>query len=815
MNTLLHDLRYGARLLFKKPTFTVVAIITLALGIGANTAIFSVVYGVLLQPLPYKEPERLTLLWTRLEKIGLEQNWVSEPEVLDLREQSQLFEEFAVFAPESLSLTGNGEPEQLVGGTISSNLFKVLGVGPAMGRDFAPEEEKPGSGDVAILSHGLWQRRYGADPAIVGNTIQLAGRPHNVVGIMPPQFSLMLPAEAHAPTNIDVWTPYAVDYTQQDRHSHSLTVLGQLKSGVSIEQAQAEMNAIASHLYPIHYTDTGFELKVVSLHGDIVKQIKPALLVLLGAVSFVLLIACANVANLLLARAATREKEIAVRSALGAGRLRIVRQLITESILLSLTGAGFGVVLALWGTEALLALAPANLPRVDEVSLNGWVLTFAFGIALLTGIIFGLVPALQVSKPNLASALKEGGRTGSGTPASRRLRNLIVAAEIALSLVLLVGAGLMAKSFLHLQKVDAGFDPNNVLTMKLTLPRSKYADSPKRGVFYRQAVERINTLPGVTSVSAISQLPLSNDYWSGTYTFYDAAANAERDNMASFEADTRIITNDYFKTMRTPLLSGRFFNDQDESGRPFVAIIDERLAQRLWPGESALNKKGTFGKFPEKPEAFFEVVGVVKHIRHHRLSADVREQVYFPHAQRRVPWMTLAVRSETDPMSLVGPVRSIIQSLDQDQPVYQIRTMEELFATALAPTRFTLLLVLIFAIVAIALAGIGIYGVMSYSSAQRTQEIGIRMALGAQPRDILRLVMSQGIVVVSVGVVLGLVASFAVTRVMTGLLYEVSATDPPTFGAVSLLLMGIAVLACYLPTRRATKVDPLVALRYE
>jgi putative ABC transport system permease protein len=814
MNTIWQDLRYGARMLWKTPGFTLIAVITLALGIGANTAIFSVVNAVLLNPLPYTEPERLTLVWTTLEKIGLKQNWVSEPEVLDFREQSKLFESFSVVNAGSASLTGGGEPEQLNGAQISTNLFSQLGVKMQIGRDFDPSEEKPGATRVAILSHGLWQRRFGGERSVIGNSVNVNGRATTIVGVLPPHFALLLPEEAHVPANLDLWLPYAVDYAKQERYSHGMTVIGRLKHGVTITQAQSEMNAIAARLDATYYQNIGFAVKVVSLHGDIVKSTRPALLMLLGAVGFVLLIACANVANLLLARAAARDKEIAIRAALGAGRHRVVRQLLTESILLSLPGGLCGLLLAGWGVDLLLRLSSPDLPRVEEVSINAWVLLFTLSVTFLTGIIFGLVPAFKAAKPDLTKSLKEGSRSVAGGT-SHRFRNAIVVGEVALSLVLLIGAGLVMKSFWHLLKVDPGFDPHHILSLDLVLPGSKYSDDSAIENFYRQLLERVNALPGVESAAAISHLPLSQTYWSGPMTFEGVTGNAERGNRAAFEIDQRVITPDYFKVMKTPLLQGRFFTPLDGAGGPRVVIIDETLARRLWPNKNPLGKRMTFGYFPERPKSWLEIVGVVKHIRHHRLDADVREQVYYPIAQRQRSNMTLAIRTASAPSDQIGAVRQALRSLDPDQPVYQIRTMEGLVAKALAPVRFTLLLLTIFACLAGVLALVGIYSVMAYMVAQRTHEIGIRMALGAQARDMLLLLIRQGMTLAGIGVALGLIGSLGMQSVMRGLLFEVSATDSATFAVISLLLAGAALLACYVPARKATKVDPIVALREE
>jgi putative ABC transport system permease protein len=813
METVLQDLRYAIRMLLKKPGFTAVVVITLALGIGANTAIFSVVYAVLLRPLPYPQPDRLVLLWTRLEKIGLEQNWVSEPEVLDFREQSQLFESFGVISGTSFILTDSGEPEQLNGAEISTNFFSVLGAKIKAGRDFSSDEEIPGAPRVAILSHSFWQSHFGGEQSIFGSTIYLSGRPTTVVGVLPANFALMVPQEALVPANVDVWTPYAEDYAKKDRDSHGLTVIARMKPGVTLAQAQEEMNGIAGRLYTQYYTHTGFEVKVVSLHGDIVKKIRPALLVLLAAVGLVLLIACANVANLLLGRATAREKELAIRAAMGAGRIRLLRQLLTESVVLALLGGAAGVMLAVWGVDALLALSPADLPRIDEVSIDARVLAFTFAVAALTGILFGLIPALKASRINLTQTLKEGSRSVAGG-GGHRLRRMIVVAEISLSLVLLVGAGLMMRSFLRLMRVDPGFDPHNVLTMKIQVPRSKYKDGPAVANFYQQVIEKVQALPGVESAGAVSHLPLSGDYWGGTLTFEGVTANAERGNLASFEVDQRVITPDYFTAMKTPLLEGRFFTSSDVRAKP-CAIIDETLAHRLWPDESPIGRRFTFGRFPEKPDTWIEIVGVVRHIRHHKLDANVREEVYYPHTTVPFTGMTLAIRTTADPLSLAGSVRDTVRSIDRDQPVYRIRTMDALVAGALAPARFTLLLLLIFAGVAAVLAVVGIYGVMSHAVTERTHEIGVRMALGAEPRDVLKLVVGQGLMLTLAGVAIGLVAAFAATRVMTGLLYGVGATDAVTFAVVPVLLTGVALAASFVPARRAMKVDPMVSLRYE
>ncbi|MGH9851014.1 MAG: ABC transporter permease, partial [Blastocatellia bacterium] len=741
-----------------------------------------------------------------------EQALVSEPELQDFREQAQLFEGFGMLNGGSYALTGNGEPEQLLGAEISDNFLDLFGVRVIAGRDFTPADEQPGAPRVALLSHGLWQRRFGGEPSVIGSTINLADRPTTVIGILPPAFALMLPSETQEATKLDVWVPYTWDAVRHPRPHRTLTVLGRMKAGVSLPQAQAEMNALAIRLTPQHYTRTGFAVKVVSLHNDLVKKQRPALLLLLAAVGFVLLIACANVANLLLVRAAAREKEIAVRAALGARRARLVRQLLTESVMLAVLGGGLGTLLAVWGVNVLATLGPADLPRLDEVGINFQVLVFTCVMATLTGILFGLFPALRASKTNLTQSLKDGSRNLAGG-ASPRLSSAIVVTQIALSLLLLVGAGLLLRSFLKLTQVDPGFAAHHVLTLKLNPPRAKYKDGIAVGNFYQQLMERVQALPGVEAAAAVNNLPLSNESSKGQLTFEGVTANAERANLATAEVDQSAITPDYFKVMQTPLLAGRFFTPQDTRESPRVAIIDETLARRLWPNDSPIGRRLTFGRFPEKVETWVEIVGVVRRIRRHRLDADVREHVYFPHAQSAKIQMTLTLRTTGEPLALSGAVRAAVQSLDPDQPVFRIRTMDEVLAGALAPARFTLSLLLLFAVVAAALAAVGIYGVMAHAVSQRTHEIGIRLALGAQGRDVLRLIVRQGLQLALGGVALGLVAAFALTRLLKTQLFDVSATDPLTFVGLATLLFVVALLACWIPSRRATKVDPLIALR--
>jgi putative ABC transport system permease protein len=805
MQTIWQDLRYGARMLLKNPAFTAVAVIALALGIGANTAIFSVVNGVLLSPLPYPQPEQLAWVWLDNRRQGIREDITSYPNFLDWRDKNQTFQGMSPVRNLTVNLTGVGEPEELRGASVGANFFQLIGVYPAQGRGFTAEEEQPGKDKVVILSHGLWRRRFGGDAGILNKTISLNGEPYTVIGFMPPGFQF--------PSKAELWTPLAPNERMRAaRGAFWLPVVGRLKPGVTRAQAQADMDVIGKQLeqdYP--NINAGYGVNVVPLHEQLVGNIKWTLWVLLGAVGFVLLIACANVANLLLARAAARQREVAVRAALGAGRWRIIRQLLTESVLLAVVGGALGVLLAWWGLESLLKLSPANLPRLDNIHLDTRVLGFTLGLSLLTGLLFGLAPALHTSQLELSETLKEGGRSGSGGRRAQRVRSVFIVAEIALTLALLVGAGLLMRSFWQLQQVSPGFRTDHLLTLQLSLPRTKYPEGAQAVAFYQQLQERLAALPGVESASAVSQILMPRVTSSSNFTI----ENRPQDPRAQqLELPVDIAQPNFFQTMGIQLLRGRAFAPQDARGQPAVALVNETFVKRYFPNEDPLGKRFTFGDGNNNPQ-WITIVGVVHDTKRQGLDEPIRMESWLPHAQNPGRSMQVVVRTKGDPLALAGTVREAVWALDRDLPIPKIETMEQILSESVAQRRLSMLLLSIFASVALLLAAVGIYGVMSYVITQRTNEIGIRVALGAQARDVLKLILGQGMKLALLGVGLGLVATLLLTRLLTSLLFGVSATDPVTFAGVALLLIAVALLACLIPAWRATKVDPMIALRYE
>jgi putative ABC transport system permease protein len=812
MGNLLQDMRYGLRTLMKNPGFTLVAVVALALGIGANTAIFSVVNAVLLRPLPYDNSERLMQVWSTNLKRGWNEAPASYLNYKDWREQSQSFESMAAYSEASAAMTYGDVPEQITGLGATSDLFKALATQPLMGRTFLPEDERAGGSHVVVLGYGLWQRRFNADPNIVGKQIKFDGESTTVIGVMPQGFRFPLDTD-----NPEFWIPLDPEQGYNlERGANYLKVIGRLKAGVTIEQAQAEMTAIGQRLEQ-QYQDknAGKGVRLVSLYEEMVGSIRPALLVLLGAVGFVLLIACANVANLLLARASSRQKEIAIRTALGASRARVIRQLLTESLLLSLAGGGLGLLLAFWGVDLLSAAIPENIPRIKELGLDLNVLAFTTAVAVLTGVVFGLVPALQASKPDLTEALKEGGRGSTEGLRRNRTRSLLVVLEVALSLVLLIGAGLLIKSFIYLLNVKPGFNPEHVVTANLSLPPVKYGESEQQAAFFHQVIERVQTLPNVEAAAVVSPLPLSGSMMQNILTVEGRPPLAPGEKLIT---DTRLVSPDYMRVMGIPLIKGRAFTERDSKDAPRVFVINETLAQRFFPGEDPIGKriKVSARASYEKEDTAGEIVGIVGDVRHRSLDRDSSPECYVSYLQIADPYMTLVVRTKSaDALGMAASLRSSIQQVDPEQPVFDIMTMNQVLARSIATRRFNMLLLGIFAGVALVLAGVGLYGVMNYSVAQRTHEIGIRMALGAQQSDVLKMIVGHGMLFTLIGLCLGLVAAFALTRVMSGLLVGVTATDPWTFVGTAGLLAAVALVACYIPARRAMRVDPMVALRYE
>jgi len=814
MESLLKDIRYGIRGLLKRPGFTAIAVITLALGIGANTAIFSVVNAVLLRPLQFHDPGELVTLWERNPKQGYEQNPPAAGNFVDWRDQNRVFTQMAIYAPSRrFNLALGDQPERISGAAVSASLFELLGVRPVQGRTFSSEEEQPGNDQVALISHNLWQRHFATDRNPVGQTITLDSKTYTIVGVMPEDFQFPggsgTVLRIFTPDAAELWVPLALDAdTLRQRSSHSLNVIGRLKPGITVAQATAEMDAIQQRLeqqYPTFYV--GSHVKVVPLGEQIVGTARRPLLVLWGAVAFVLLISCANVANLLLSRSSARKKEFALRAALGAGRLRIIRQLLTESLLLSIAGGIAGTMLAAWGVHVLSTIVPPDFPRRGEIAIDGWVLGFTLLVSVLTGIIFGLAPAIQSTKMDLTEALKASGRNSAGSSHRHSLRSLLVMSEMALALILLIGAALMIQSFLRLRDVGPGFSPDNVLTMEVSLPLNSYPRE-RRPAFFQQLLERARSVPGAQVVAAAKHLPLSGDNMNFAFDIEGRPFPPGR----SPGADCRFVTADYFKALRISLIKGRGFSESDGPEAPPVLLINQAMADRFFPNEDPIGKRLQLGinNFAG------QIVGIVGDVKHVGLDAEVNDEVYLPYSQ--APFaidMTLLVRTAGDPMSLAGAIRNELATLDKQVSIGKVRTMNTIAAESVAQPRFRTLLLGLFGISALLLASIGIYGVMSYAVTQRTQEIGIRMAIGAQVGDVRKLVIKNGMTLALIGVALGLAGAYGLTRLMASLLFGISATDAPTFAAISAGLVAVALLACYIPARRATKIDPLVALRYE
>ena len=799
----LRDISYSTRVLLKNYAFTIVVVLTLALGIGANTAIFSFANGILLRPLPYPQSDRLAVLDETALKRGIESMSVSYPNFLDWREQNTVFQDIGLhFGTHRFSLSGAGEPVEINGSRITQGLFEILRVSPILGRAFTADEDRPQQDAVVILGYDLWQKNFSGDPNILGQKLVLSNRPRTIVGVMPRGFRF--------PEVSELWVPMALTPQMFTRTDHGLNAIARLKDGVTFEEAQAEMHNIAARIEQQNpVTNEGLGVKVMSLHENLAGDYREALLILLGVVGCVLLVACVNVANLMLARATARQKEFALRAALGASRWRIVRQLLIESLLLAMVGGAIGFALSLWALNLLLRAIPGQLPFWMNFTIDLRVLAFTLGITLLTGLIFGAVPALQTSRVDLNDTLKEGGRGAIGFRG--RSRSLLVVTEIALSLVLLVGAGLMIQSFLRLRQVNIGLDAKNVFTATVALPRAKYTEDEQRITFFKQLLEQVRTIPGVEAAGATSTLPLSGNNWGRSLTVEGYPVMSV--GQAPIIQHT-LATPGYFQTLGITLIAGRDFTDADTAGSPKVTIVDERLARHYWPNDSPVGKRIRFGP-PEDNEPWHTIVGVVRTVRHQRMQEDTRESVYLPYRQIPINELTLVARTTADPHELTAAVRRAVAQIDRDQPVSQIATMEEVVAESIWQPRLYATLFAVFAGGALILALIGIYGVMAFLVQTRTHEIGVRMALGATARDVFKLIVGRGMKLTVFGVIIGVAGAIGLTRLMHSLLFNTSATDPFTFIGISILLSLAAFFACYIPARRAAKVDPLIALRYE
>ncbi|HYN20289.1 MAG TPA: ABC transporter permease [Thermoanaerobaculia bacterium] len=806
MDDVWKDIRFGIRTLIRSPSTTLLAMLTLALGIGANSAIFSVVNRVLLDPLPYPDPEELVMVYESAPKLGFPRFSVSPPNYDDFRRQNRSFEHLSAIQRGRFNLTGHEQPEVIVGASVSPDFFETLAVPPLLGRGFREEEGGPGKGHVAVLSHGLWQRRFGGERSILGQAITLDGESYTVVGVARAGFEV--------PRQSEIWVPVTLDFAGENRGAHFLGAVGRLKDGVSLEKAETEMIGIATRLAQ-QYPDSNSEWTVdlIPMRELAVEDIRPVLLILLVAVALVLLIACTNVANLLLARVASRERELAVRAALGASRTRLVRQMLTETALLFLAGGALGLLLAYWGVGVLVAMNEENLPRAQEIGVDRTVLAFTFLVSLATGLLFGLVPALSATGGRLYEALKEGGRAMAGGVYGRLVRNLLVGVEVALALVLLIGAGLLIQSFARLSGVQPGFRPGGVLTARISIPELKYPDEERQALFYEALLERLSTIPGVEQAASIYPLPLGGSNMILAFNVEGRPAPPPSETPSAY---VRMISSGYFRAMGIPMRRGRDFDSRDRGDSEPVVIVSETMAKRIWPGENPIGRRFTFGDpADEEDPGWRRVVGVVADVRHDSLDAEPTSEAYWPQSQGPSTQATLVLRTSGDPAQLATPLREAVREMDRDLPLEQVQSMEQVVADALAQSRFKTLLLGLFAGLALVLAAIGVYGVVSYSVAQRTHEMGIRLALGARRAQVLQLVVVQGMRLVLIAAAVGLAAAFYLTRFLREQVYGVSATDPLTFVVVPLVLLTVALLANWLPALRATRVDPLEALRYE
>jgi predicted permease len=807
METLLKDIRYGVRGLWKRPGFTVVAVLTLALGIGANTAIFSVVNAVLLRPLQFRDPDRLVMIWEDATFAGFPRNTPAPANFFDWKSQTQSFEDMAATHEETFNLTGDGDPERVAAYSVSANFFPLLGVPPALGRTFVADEDRGGANKVAVLSHALWQTRYGGDPQIINRDIQLDSAKYTVVGVMPAGFQFM-------ENDVRLWVPLAMDPEDMvNRGGHFLTVVGRLKQGVTLDQAQADLSAVMARIAKDHPNET-FDGKLgafaLPLREQLAGDVRSSLLVLLVAVAFVLLIACANVAGLLLARAVARRREIALRIALGASRTRVVRQLLTESVLLSVAAGVIGSVLAYFSFAFLQKLIPAQMALLTSLNLDTRILLFTLGLSLITGIIFGLVPALQSAKVDLNNALKQSSRVTS----TGKLRSALIVFEVALSIVLLVGAGLLIQTLFQLFNQYEVLHPEQVLTMRTVLPKTKYKELSQRSAFYQQVLDRVEHLPGVTAAGYTTAVPLS--WKGGTSGFYPEGTKDPIPGMA-YDANHREVSANYLQAMNIALRQGRYLEERDNENSIRVAVVNETMARQYWPGQSAIGRRFKLGD-PQEDVPWIQIVGVVADVRQMGLDEPVKAEMYLPFRQDESPWYAprdLVLRTSGDTSSLVGAVRQIVHDVDPDQPISNVATMSDVLGVEAAQRRMGMIMLVAFAGLALLLASLGIYGVLAYFVTQHTNEIGVRMAVGASPFNILALVVKKGMGLTLLGVGIGLVASFALTRLMSSLLFGVKASDPVTFVAVPLVLAAVALVACLIPARRAVKVDPMIALRYE